>query len=72
MITNDNIDSMKKEEVVYTSKEIAEMFKVTYLTVFRWIKSGKLKAFKAGKQYRIKQVDLDHFIQESKSERTQI
>lgn len=72
MITNDNIDSMKKEDVVYTSKEIAEMFKVTYLTVFRWIKSGKLKAFKVGKQYRIKQVDLDYFMQESKPEGKQI
>lgn len=62
---------MKKDEY-YTSKEVADKFKVTYLTVFRWIKSGKLKAFKVGKQYRIKQVDLDHFIQESKPERENI
>lgn len=59
-------------EKFLTAKEISEKYKVSYITVFRWIKSGKLKAFKVGKQYRIKQVDLDQFIQESKSERTQI
>jgi len=63
---------MKKNEEVYSSKEVADKFKVTYLTVFRWIKSGKLKAFKVGKQYRIKQEDLDTFIQSSKSERTKL
>ncbi len=60
------------EETYYTSQEVAKRFKVTYLTVFRWIKSGKLAAFKVGKQYRIKQVDLDTFIEQSKSERQQV
>jgi len=72
VIINDNINLMKKNEEVYSSKEVADKFKVTYLTVFRWIKSGKLKAFKVGKQYRIKQEDLDTFIQSSKSERTKL
>lgn len=60
------------EETYYTSQEVAKRFKVTYLTVFRWIKSGKLKAFKVGKQYRVKQEDLEAFIEQSKSERTQL
>lgn len=61
-----------KDEAVFSTKEVAEKFKVTYLTVFRWIKSGKLKAFKVGKQYRVKQEDLEAFIEHSKSERTQL
>lgn len=60
------------EETYYTSQEVAKRFKVTYLTVFRWIKAGKLKAFKVGKQYRVKQEDLEAFIEQSKSERTQL
>jgi len=60
------------EGTYYTSQELAKKFKVTYLTVFRWIKSGKLKAFKVGKQYRVKQEDLESFIEQSKSERTQL
>lgn len=52
-----------------TAKEISTRYKVSYITVFRWIKAGKLPAFKVGKQYRVKQEDLDIFIEESKSER---
>ncbi len=61
--------SVMKNDTIFSSKEVAEKFKVTYLTVFRWIKSGKLKAFKVGKQYRVKQEDLETFIEQSKSER---
>lgn len=46
----------------YTIEEVAEMLKVVYLTVYRWIQDGKLKAYKAGKQYRINKSDLDRFI----------
>ena len=61
-----------KDDAVFSTKEVAEKFKVTYLTVFRWIKSGKLKAFKVGKQYRVKHENLEAFIEQSKSERTQL
>lgn len=64
--------NVMKDDAVFSTKEVAEKFKVTYLTVFRWIKSGKLKAFKVGKQYRVKQEDLEAFIEYSKSERTQL
>jgi len=42
------------------------MLKVAYLTVYRWIQSGKLTAYKAGKQYRIKKDDLDRFVTKKK------
>jgi len=50
------------DEQYYTIEEVAKMLKVAYLTVYRWIQSGKLVAFKAGKQYRIKKENLDGFI----------
>lgn len=50
------------EEKYYTIEEVAQMLKVVYLTVYRWIQDGKLKAYKAGKQYRINKTDLDCFI----------
>lgn len=46
----------------YTIEEIAEILRVTYLTVYRWIRAGKLEAQKAGKQYRISQSQLDNFL----------
>jgi len=60
-----NINSMEKEQY-YTIEEVAEMLKVAYLTVYRWIQSGKLNAVKAGKQYRIEKSVLDNFIKKEK------
>lgn len=54
------------EEQYYSIEEVAKMLKVAYLTVYRWVQSGKLKAYKAGKQYRIKKEDLDMFIDNKK------
>lgn len=52
-----------EEEKYYTIEEVAEMLKVAYLTVYRWIKTGKLEAVKAGKQYRIKATVLNIYLQ---------
>jgi len=40
-------------------KEIAKIFKITEVTVRRWIKRGWLQSIKIGKMYRIKSKDLD-------------
>jgi len=61
-----NIANMT-EEKYYTIEEVAEMLKVVYLTVYRWIQDGKLKAYKAGKQYRIKKEDLDGLVKNYKN-----
>jgi len=50
------------EEQYYSIEEVAKMLKVAYLTVYRWIQSGKLKSNKAGKQYRITKSELEKFI----------
>jgi len=47
---------------IYTPDEIAEKLKVTRLTVYRWIEKGELKAFKAGKMWRITKKDLELFL----------
>lgn len=50
-----------KTEQYYSIEEVAKMLKVAYLTVYRWIQAGKLKAIKAGKQYRITETQLKNF-----------
>lgn len=47
---------------VYTVKEVAEMLRVSEMSISRYIKSGKLKAIKVGKMYRINEKDLKAFI----------
>lgn len=58
--------SDKKQDQYYSIEEVAKMLKVAYLTVYRWVQADKLKACKAGKQYRIKKSDLDKFIERKK------
>jgi putative molybdopterin biosynthesis protein len=60
-----NIANMTDEQY-YTIEEVAKMLKVAYLTVYRWIRAGKLNSNKAGKQYRVKKEDLDRFIERHK------
>ncbi len=50
----------------YSLKEVAEILKVAYLTVYRWVKAGQLKAYRVQKQYRIDKTDLDAFTQSYK------
>jgi len=50
------------EEQYYSIEEVAKMLKVAYLTVYRWVRNERLIAYKAGKQYRIKAVDLNKFL----------
>lgn len=58
--------SMAKDE--YCSiEEVSKMLKVAYLTVYRWIQSNRLTAYKAGKQYRVKREDLDNFLETAKT-----
>ena len=54
------------EDTYYSIEEVAKLLKVAYLTVYRWIQSGKLNSNKAGKQYRVKKEDLDRFIERHK------
>ncbi len=52
------------EDNYYTPQDVAKILKVAYMTVYRWIRAGKLKAVKAGKQYRIDKEELDKFLKQ--------
>lgn len=49
-------------QAVYTPEELAVRLKTTRRTVYRWIEKGDLKAFKAGKMWRITREDLEEFL----------
>lgn len=46
----------------YTAKEIAELFSMNVMTIYRYIKAGKLKAHKIGKEFRISRAEFDRFL----------
>jgi excisionase family DNA binding protein len=46
-------------------EDIAKELNVPLDTVRAWIRSKRLKAYKPGKEYRVKREDLDRFLEES-------
>lgn len=46
----------------YSIAEVAETTGVKYRTIFRLVKSGKLKASQVGRAWRIKQQDLGDYL----------
>ena len=47
-------------------KEVAELLKLNILTVYEYVRDGKLKAIRFGRSYRIEEKDLEKFIREHK------
>lgn len=47
---------------VYTIDEIVSLLQVTRRTVYNYIKSGKLKAVKIGKYWRVTEKALEAFL----------
>jgi len=45
-----------------TVAEVAEMMRVSNMTVYRLIKSGQLAAVRVGKNYRIRESDVDAYL----------
>lgn len=60
---------MAKDIEVYTLKEIEDLFHVTRRTIYNWIDSGKLKAFKIGKEWRVTREALEKFTQTGTEEK---
>ncbi|AHB42287.1 hypothetical protein RAAC3_TM7C00001G0430 [Candidatus Saccharibacteria bacterium RAAC3_TM7_1] len=55
----------------YTVAEVAEILQVHWQSVLNYIKSGKLKAVKLGKGYRISATSLSKFISDSTKRKKQ-
>lgn len=45
-----------------TVAEVADVLRVSNMTVYRLIKGGQLSAIRVGKNYRIRQGDLDAYL----------
>jgi excisionase family DNA binding protein len=54
-------------EDIYTTKQVAGLLQVSVITIRRYIKSGKLKASKIGKNYRIKESDIESLLEKTRT-----
>ncbi len=57
---------MKNKEF-YTAQEIATKLQVNIMTIYRYIKARKLKAYKIGKEFRIDKVEFQGFLNSVKT-----
>jgi len=56
---------MDKEEQFYTPEELAGILKLNIITIYRYIRDKKLKAYKFGKTYRIDRKTFNAFVDKS-------
>ena len=52
---------------MYTCADVAERYGVQIITVWDWIRKKKLAALKIGKEYRVKESDLENFENERRT-----
>ena len=51
----------------YTAKELAGKLRVNIMTIYRYIKANKLKAYKIGKEFRIDKGEFNKFLDKVKT-----
>lgn len=56
---------MNKE--FYTAQELAEKLRVNVMTIYRYIKAGRLKAYKFGKEFRIDKKEFENLLNKVKT-----
>lgn len=50
------------QDEFYKAEDLAEKLKVNIMTIYRYIKAGKIKAHKIGKEFRIERSEFDRFL----------
>lgn len=51
----------------YTAEEISQILEYNIMTIYRYIKTGKLKAYKIGKEFRIDKEKFKEFLKDGES-----
>lgn len=51
-----------KDKEFYKAEELAKKLQLNIMTIYRYIKAGKLKAYKIGKEYRIDKQEFEAFL----------
>ena len=55
------------QDSFYTAEELAKELKVNIMTIYRYIKAKKLKAYKIGKEFRIDKQEFNKFLNSAKN-----
>lgn len=58
---------MIKEKEFYKAEDLAKLLEVNIMTIYRYIKAGRLKAYKIGREFRIEKVEFTRFLHSVKT-----
>ncbi|MEK7569410.1 MAG: helix-turn-helix domain-containing protein [Patescibacteria group bacterium] len=58
---------MNKKDEFYKAEDLAKKLKVNIMTIYRYIKAKKLKAYKIGKEFRIDKKEFERFLNSVKT-----
>lgn len=56
-----------QEKEFYLVEELAKKLRVSNMTIYRYIKAGKIEAYKIGKELRIAKEEFDKFLYKVKT-----
>ena len=56
-----------KEKAFFKAEELAQLLEVNIMTIYRYIKAGRLRAYKIGKEFRIDKADFNAFLRRTKT-----
>ncbi len=56
-----------KNKPFYKAEELADMLEINIMTIYRYIKAGRLHALKIGRDYRIDKKEFDRFLNSVKT-----
>ncbi len=58
---------MPQAKEFYRAEDLAKKLDINIMTIYRYIKAGKLKAHKIGKEFRIDQAEFTRFLKSTRT-----
>ncbi len=58
---------MTQEKEFYKAEDLAKKLDVNIMTIYRYIKTKKIKAYKIGKEFRIDKTEFNNFLNKVKT-----
>lgn len=57
----------KDKKEYYTARDLAGLLSVNVMTIYRYIKARRLRAYKIGKEYRVDRAEFERFMNKVKT-----
>lgn len=56
---------MNKSKAFYKAEELARLLEINIMTIYRYIKAGRLRAYKIGREFRIDKNEFQSFLKKT-------